>query len=71
MRGAVLYGTKDVRFEERADPKIVEPTDVILKLSANWSAGRICGPIAASMRRRDRRRWDTNIAGSSRMLAAR
>jgi len=34
MRGAVLYGTKDVRFEERADPKIVEPTDVILKLSA-------------------------------------
>jgi len=39
MRGAVLYGTKDVRFEERADPKIVEPTDVILKLSATCVCG--------------------------------
>ena len=27
MRGTVLYGPRDVRFEERADPKIDEPTD--------------------------------------------
>lgn len=27
MRGAVLYGPRDVRFEEREFPKIVEPTD--------------------------------------------
>jgi threonine dehydrogenase-like Zn-dependent dehydrogenase len=39
MRGAVLYGPKDLRFEERADPKIVEPTDVILKLSATCVCG--------------------------------
>jgi threonine dehydrogenase-like Zn-dependent dehydrogenase len=39
MRGAVLYGPKDVRFEDRADPKIVEPTDVILKLSATCVCG--------------------------------
>jgi hypothetical protein len=26
MRGAVLYGPRDVRFEERPDPKIIEPT---------------------------------------------
>ena len=39
MRGAVLYGPRDVRFEERATPAIVEPTDAILRLSATC----ICG----------------------------
>lgn len=34
MRGAVLYGPRDVRFEERATPAIVEPTDVVISLSA-------------------------------------
>jgi hypothetical protein len=29
MRGAVLYGPRDVRFEEREAPKIIEPTDAI------------------------------------------
>ena len=39
MRGAVLYGPRDVRFEERAEPTIVEPTDAIISLSATC----ICG----------------------------
>ena len=39
MLGAVLHGPKDIRFEERADPSILEPTDAILKLSASC----ICG----------------------------
>jgi threonine dehydrogenase-like Zn-dependent dehydrogenase len=39
MRGAVLYGPKDIRFEERPDPNILEPTDVILKLSATCVCG--------------------------------
>lgn len=39
MRGAVLYGPGDVRFEERADPTIVEATDAIIRLSASC----ICG----------------------------
>lgn len=39
MKGTVLYGPGDVRFEERPDPKIVEPTDVILKLSATCVCG--------------------------------
>ena len=39
MKGAVLYGARDVRYEDRADPKIVEPTDAIVKLSASC----ICG----------------------------
>ncbi len=39
MRGAVLYGPGDVRFETREDPKIVAPTDAIIRLSASC----ICG----------------------------
>src|SRR5215217_2689394 len=39
MRGAVLYGPRDVRFEERADPTILEPTDAILRLSATCVCG--------------------------------
>src|SRR5688572_16309835 len=31
MQGAVLYGPRDVRFEERPEPAIVEPTDAILR----------------------------------------
>src|ERR1044071_9257335 len=32
MRGAILHGTHDVRFEERAEPAIVESTDAIISL---------------------------------------
>jgi threonine dehydrogenase-like Zn-dependent dehydrogenase len=39
MQGAVLYGARDVRFETRRDPAIVEPTDAIISLSASC----ICG----------------------------
>src|SRR5918995_858785 len=39
MRGAVLYGPYDVRFEERADPAIIEPTDAILRLPATCVCG--------------------------------
>ena len=39
MRGAVLYGPRDVRFEERPEPTIVQPTDAIIRLSATC----ICG----------------------------
>ena len=39
MQGAVLHGARDIRFEERAEPTIVEPTDAIISLSATC----ICG----------------------------
>jgi threonine dehydrogenase-like Zn-dependent dehydrogenase len=39
MRGAVLYGPRDVRFEERADPKIIKPTDAIIRISATCVCG--------------------------------
>ena len=39
MRGAVLYAPHDVRIDDRADPKIIEPTDAIIRLSATCVCG--------------------------------
>jgi threonine dehydrogenase-like Zn-dependent dehydrogenase len=39
MRGAILYAPGDVRVEERDDPKITEPTDAIIGLSATCVCG--------------------------------
>jgi threonine dehydrogenase-like Zn-dependent dehydrogenase len=39
MRGAILYAPRDVRFEERDDPTILEPTDAIIRLSATCVCG--------------------------------
>ncbi|HLI28872.1 MAG TPA: zinc-dependent alcohol dehydrogenase family protein [Chloroflexota bacterium] len=39
MRGAVLYGPRDVRYEERPAPTLSEPTDAIIRLAATC----ICG----------------------------
>jgi threonine dehydrogenase-like Zn-dependent dehydrogenase len=39
MQGAVLYGPRDVRFEERGVPTITKPSDAVIRLSATC----ICG----------------------------
>lgn len=39
MLGTVLYGPRDIRFEARPDPTILEPTDAILRLSASCVCG--------------------------------
>jgi threonine dehydrogenase-like Zn-dependent dehydrogenase len=39
MRGTVLYGPRDIRFEDREDPKIIEPTDAVLRLAATCVCG--------------------------------
>jgi threonine dehydrogenase-like Zn-dependent dehydrogenase len=39
MQGAVLYGPRDIRFVERADPTILAPTDAIIRLSATCVCG--------------------------------
>lgn len=39
MRGAVLYGARDVRFEEVPQPTIREPTDAIIRLAATCVCG--------------------------------
>ncbi|CAM5257189.1 MULTISPECIES: zinc-dependent alcohol dehydrogenase family protein [Streptomyces] len=39
MRGAVLHAPGDVRFEERTDPKIIEPTDAVIRTAATCVCG--------------------------------
>ena len=39
MKGAILYGPRDVRFEERDAPTIIEPTDAIIRISATCVCG--------------------------------
>ena len=39
MRGAVIHGPRDVRFEEREDPKIQKPTDAIIRMSVTCVCG--------------------------------
>ena len=39
MLATILYGNRDIRFEEHSDPSIIKPTDAIIRLSATC----ICG----------------------------
>src|SRR5512146_134715 len=39
MRGAVMYGARDVRFEDRPAPVILEPTDAVIRISATCVCG--------------------------------
>jgi threonine dehydrogenase-like Zn-dependent dehydrogenase len=39
MRGVVMHAPGDVRVEDREDPRIVEPTDAVIRRSATC----ICG----------------------------
>ncbi|WP_129843527.1 zinc-dependent alcohol dehydrogenase family protein [Streptomyces sp. RFCAC02] len=39
MRGVVMHAPGDVRVEEREDPRIVEPTDAVIRLSASCVCG--------------------------------
>ena len=39
MQGTMLYGLRDIRFEDRPEPKVTKPTDAIISLSATC----ICG----------------------------
>jgi threonine dehydrogenase-like Zn-dependent dehydrogenase len=39
MKGAVIHGPRDVRFEERAEPRIEKPTDAVIRISAACVCG--------------------------------
>lgn len=39
MKGTVLYGPHDIRFEDRPEPRIEKPTDAILRLAATCVCG--------------------------------
>jgi len=43
MRGTVLYGPRDIRFEDRDDPKIEKPTDAVIRMAATC----VCVPALA------------------------
>lgn len=39
MKGTVLYGPRDVRFEDRPEPRIEKPTDAIIRMAASCVCG--------------------------------
>jgi threonine dehydrogenase-like Zn-dependent dehydrogenase len=39
MKRTILYGPRDVRFEDRPEPKIIEPTDAIIRMAATCVCG--------------------------------
>lgn len=39
MQGTLLYGPRDVRFEERPNPRIIEPTDALIRVTATCVCG--------------------------------
>ncbi len=39
MKVSVIHGPRDIRFEERDAPKIIKPTDAIIKISATCVCG--------------------------------
>jgi len=39
MKGTVLYGPGDVRFEERPEPKIALPTDAVIRMAVTCVCG--------------------------------
>jgi threonine dehydrogenase-like Zn-dependent dehydrogenase len=45
MKVSVLYGKRDVRFEEHDAPKIIKPTDAIIRISATCVCGSDLWPF--------------------------
>jgi len=45
MRGTVLYGARDIRFEDRPEPQVQKPTDAILRISATCVCGSDLWPF--------------------------
>lgn len=45
MRGVVMHAPGDVRVEQREDPKIVEPTDAVIRLAATCVCGSDLWPF--------------------------
>jgi threonine dehydrogenase-like Zn-dependent dehydrogenase len=39
MRGTVLYGPRDIRFEDRPEPTITKPTDAVIRIAATCVCG--------------------------------
>jgi threonine dehydrogenase-like Zn-dependent dehydrogenase len=46
MKGTVLYSPRDIRFEDRETPKIVEPTDAVIRIAATCVCGSDLWPLS-------------------------
>jgi len=57
MRGVVMYGPGDVRVEDRADPRIEQPTDAVIRLSATC----VCGSDLWAYRGTDSFGWPATM----------
>ena len=62
MQGAVLYGPRDVRFEEREVPKLPNRRMPLSASRRHASADRTFGRTAVSNRLLSPLQWDTSIA---------
>jgi hypothetical protein len=71
MKGAVLYGPRDVRFEEREARKSRSRPTPSSASRRRAYAGLTCARIAAFNRLSSRPRWGMSIAASSRTWEAR
>jgi threonine dehydrogenase-like Zn-dependent dehydrogenase len=50
MKGAVLYGPRDLRFEERDDPRIIKATDAVIRIAAACVCGSDLWPYRGIQR---------------------
>src|SRR3982074_302253 len=71
MRGAMLYGSRDIRFVEREDPTIIEPTDVIIRMSATCVCGSDLWDYRGINKVTEPKPWVTSTAASWKRSAAR
>lgn len=39
MQGTMIYGPRDIRFEDRPEPRITNPTDAVIRISAACVCG--------------------------------
>jgi threonine dehydrogenase-like Zn-dependent dehydrogenase len=70
MRGAVLCGPRDLRFDDRERPKILEPTDATIRIAVTC-VGSDLWPYRGLPSVEAPRRRAMNIAGWSRRWGAR
>jgi threonine dehydrogenase-like Zn-dependent dehydrogenase len=70
MKGAVLHGPKDVRYEHIKDPIILKPTDAILRLSATCICGSDLWPYRGFNETKEPTAMGTSTVASSRKLVA-
>ena len=63
MKATRLYGARDVRFEDRPDPTVVQPTDAILRVSVSCVCGSDLWAYRATFPRAERSRLGHEFIG--------